>query len=148
MSQTVTINPNPSYTKVLILNPRVGLTVMISSPLSRFKMVVFPALSSPLNGYRVSGYQQLSSVSESEYAYLQKEDAHFSLLPSVLANYCKQTHTVDVLNERNLPKLRRSNPNRISGSKLGSWQQVSKVSKMIGDGCRMGDCMYCDNVKQ
>lgn len=35
-------------TNVLILNPRVGLTDMMSSPLRRFKMVVLPALSRPL----------------------------------------------------------------------------------------------------
>ena len=34
--------------KVLILNPKVGSIVLISSPLNFFKIVVFPALSSPL----------------------------------------------------------------------------------------------------
>lgn len=33
---------------VLILKPKVGLIVFMSSPLNRFKMVVLPALSKPL----------------------------------------------------------------------------------------------------
>ena len=38
----------PSRISDLILNPKVGLIPVISSPLSFFKIVVFPALSSPL----------------------------------------------------------------------------------------------------
>ena len=34
--------------KVLMLNPRVGSIVLMSSPLNFFKIVVFPALSRPL----------------------------------------------------------------------------------------------------
>ena len=45
---------HPSCMNVLILNPSVGLTAMKSSPLSLFKMVVFPALSSPLRRREVS----------------------------------------------------------------------------------------------
>jgi len=36
-------------TNVLILNPKVGLTLVMSSPLRFFIMVVLPALSSPLD---------------------------------------------------------------------------------------------------
>lgn len=38
----------PSCSNVLMLNPRVGEMVVISSPLMRFRMVVLPALSRPL----------------------------------------------------------------------------------------------------
>jgi len=39
---------HPLCSSVLILNPRVGDIVLISSPLNLFKIVVLPALSSPL----------------------------------------------------------------------------------------------------
>lgn len=39
---------------VLMLNPRVGEMVEISSPLIRFTMVVFPALSRPTMSNRIS----------------------------------------------------------------------------------------------
>ena len=39
-------------TNVLILNPRVGHTLLTSSPLSHFRIVVFPALSRPLCKFR------------------------------------------------------------------------------------------------
>ena len=39
---------DPLYSIVLMLNPSVGLTVLMSSPMNRFTMVVLPALSSPL----------------------------------------------------------------------------------------------------
>lgn len=39
----------PRCSKVLILNPSVGDIVSIGSPLNRFKIVVFPALSKPLH---------------------------------------------------------------------------------------------------
>lgn len=39
----------PLCSKVLMLKPRVGEIVSISSPLNFFKIVVFPALSNPLN---------------------------------------------------------------------------------------------------
>lgn len=38
----------PLNVMVLMLNPNVGLMVVMSSPLSRFTSVVFPALSRPL----------------------------------------------------------------------------------------------------
>jgi hypothetical protein len=40
--------PNFPCWNVLMLKPRVGLTLMMSSPLIFFRIVVFPALSSPL----------------------------------------------------------------------------------------------------
>ena len=39
---------HPLCSMVLMLKPNVGLTVLMSSPLIRFTMVVLPALSSPL----------------------------------------------------------------------------------------------------
>lgn len=39
---------HPSRIRVLILNPKVGLMVEMSSPASFLRMVVFPALSRPL----------------------------------------------------------------------------------------------------
>lgn len=48
-----------SRTKVLMLKPRVGLTDMTSSFLSRLRMVVLPALSKPLT---VSYKQQRVSL--------------------------------------------------------------------------------------
>ena len=38
---------------VFMLKPSVGLMVDVSSPLMRFTMVVFPALSRPLRQYKV-----------------------------------------------------------------------------------------------
>jgi hypothetical protein len=38
----------PSYSIVLMMKPNVGLTVLTSSPIIFFTMVVLPALSSPL----------------------------------------------------------------------------------------------------
>jgi hypothetical protein len=45
----------PLYPNDLMLNPNVGLTVLMSSPLSFFKIVVLPALSNPLNERSRSG---------------------------------------------------------------------------------------------
>jgi hypothetical protein len=45
-----TISKYSLCSKVFILNPSVGLIVFISSPLNRFRIVVLPALSSPLFG--------------------------------------------------------------------------------------------------
>lgn len=44
-----------------MLNPNVGEMVSIASPLIRFKMVVFPALSSPLNNY-IGNYTSLEKI--------------------------------------------------------------------------------------
>lgn len=66
---------------------------MKSSPLSLFKMVVFPALSSPLRKFWISAtlwYGQSEDVNS------QKEDAHLPLLPSVFADNREQTHIVNV----------------------------------------------------
>jgi len=52
LRQFCTLDRHITYfpcTKVLILKPRVGLTVEISSSLSFLRMVVFPALSRPLS---------------------------------------------------------------------------------------------------
>jgi len=72
---------HPSCTKVLILNPSVGLTAMKSSPSSLFKMVVFPALSSPLRGREISAAVWCGRSKDVDS---QEEDTHLPLLPSVL----------------------------------------------------------------
>ena len=66
---------------------------MMSSPLSRFKIVVFPPLSSPLHEYETSAalWRGWSRDVDS-----QKEDAHLPLLPSVLADNREQAHIVNV----------------------------------------------------
>lgn len=66
---------------------------MISSPLSRFKIVVFPALSSPLGKCEMSA---AAGDERSQGVDSQKEEAHLPLPPSVLADNRKQTHVVDV----------------------------------------------------
>lgn len=43
---------NPLCSTVLILNPNVGEIWVISSPINFFRIVVFPALSRPLNRRR------------------------------------------------------------------------------------------------
>lgn len=48
---------------VLILNPRVGAIVEISSPLNFLTIVVFPALSSPLHNPRFSINTELNKQS-------------------------------------------------------------------------------------
>lgn len=63
--------------------------------------------------------QRLSSIGESGYVHSQKENAHLSLLPSVLANYRKQTHMVGNLG---------------GGSKT---QRGSRLS-MIGGNAKLG----------
>ena len=64
---------------------------MKSSPLSLFKMVVFPALSSPLREYEISAAPRYV---RSEDVNSQKEDAHLPLLPSVFADNREQTHSI------------------------------------------------------
>ena len=78
----------PAYfpcTKVLILNPRVGLTLLTSSPLSHLRIVVFPALSRPLRSFRSRKYHYIS---------LQEKDTHFPLFFSVLADNSEEPHVV------------------------------------------------------
>ena len=48
-------------TNVLILNPRVGLTLLTSSPLIHLRIVVFPALSRPLCKFRSHKYHIISA---------------------------------------------------------------------------------------
>lgn len=74
-----------------MLNPRVGLTVMISSPFNFFTIVVFPALSRPL---KISGRApaEQSPMALRWLNHAQEEDTHFALLPPVLPNNSEQTH--------------------------------------------------------
>lgn len=67
--------------KVLILNPSVGLTSEMFSLFSFFRIVVFPALSSPLKSLEV-GLTATASCS-------QEQDTHFLLFLSVLSNNCQ-----------------------------------------------------------
>lgn len=55
--------PHPRNSIVLMLNPSVGLIVVMSSPLSRFTIVVFPALSRPLGGGRGGKWRARLSAS-------------------------------------------------------------------------------------
>ena len=45
--------PHPLCSSVLMLKPRVGEIVLMSSPLNFFRIVVFPALSRPLKSSRL-----------------------------------------------------------------------------------------------
>ena len=50
----IKFNTHPLYSSDLMLKPRVGDIESMSSPLNFFKIVVFPALSRPLCGFRMS----------------------------------------------------------------------------------------------
>jgi hypothetical protein len=52
---------HPANSRVLMLKPRVGDTVLASSPLMRFTIVVLPALSSPLRWWRRKRRQRTES---------------------------------------------------------------------------------------
>lgn len=71
--------------KVFMLNPSVGLMLLMSSPLSFFRIVVFPALSKPLRllSWPINTGHVLNS---------QKEQPHFLLFLAILSNDCKKTH--------------------------------------------------------
>ena len=73
-------------TNVLMLNPRVGLTPVISSSLSFFNIVVFPALSRPLP--KVVRTREFPA----ENGDLQKQQPHFLLFLPVLPYYSEQPH--------------------------------------------------------
>jgi hypothetical protein len=70
---------------VLMLNPRVGDMLDISSPASRLRIVVFPALSSPLNDERmprlgdtIEGIVIIGKNMEGEEEVdVQEENPHF-----------------------------------------------------------------------
>jgi hypothetical protein len=80
-------------------------------------------------------YQWLSSVGEFECVHSQKEEAHLSLLPSVLANYCEKTHIVEVLvvRRKKPQKLEEVPHQQYKHLKLGGCKQESKESETIGD---------------
>jgi hypothetical protein len=64
---------------VLMLNPKVGLILVISSPLSFLRIVVFPALSRPLlKIWQFGNVRELVS--------LQKKQTHFFFFLSIFAN--------------------------------------------------------------
>ena len=48
----IPMQTHPLCSNVLMLKPKVGEIVSISSPLNFFKIVVFPALSNPLNSVK------------------------------------------------------------------------------------------------
>jgi hypothetical protein len=70
---------------VLILKPSVGLTLDMSSPLIFFRIVVLPALSSPLAVIEWAGYTRRSTN-------LQEKNSHFPFFLSALTNDCEQAH--------------------------------------------------------
>jgi hypothetical protein len=64
-----------------MLNPRVGEIVSMGSPLMRFRIVVLPALSSPLIDQGVVVYMGL-----------QHKQSHFLFLLTQLFQYRQQSH--------------------------------------------------------
>lgn len=61
------------WAKVLMLKPRVGLTDLISSPFIFLRMVVFPALSSPLeaiNKAEVCTEETKDELAETIFSFL------------------------------------------------------------------------------
>lgn len=92
------------YCMVLILKPRVGEIVLMSSPLMRLMMVVLPALSRPLGrgGKEKCGGSRLYFVCNRwrEHAmfhvrtmpYLHHEETHFLLLGLDLFDDGHETH--------------------------------------------------------
>jgi hypothetical protein len=71
-----------------MLNPRVGLILLMSSPFSFLRIVVFPALSRPL---RVISLDEciLAMIGD-----LQEEQTHLLLLLPVLSDDCEQAHSI------------------------------------------------------
>ena len=70
-----------------MLKPSVGLILLMSSPFNFLRIVVFPALSSPL--WR-SAAASVSVVDSN----VQEQQAHLFLLLPVLANDRQQTHVL------------------------------------------------------
>jgi len=72
---------HPSYSMVLMIKPRVGLTVLTSSPIILFTMVVLPALSRPL------GIQCQDTEPQRGYSGSQHQDPELLVLqPSFSKN--------------------------------------------------------------
>lgn len=74
----------PSYSIVLIMKPRVGLTLLTSSFMICFTIVVFPALSNPL-----CRQQDLSNTSP--FGHIQHQYPHFLILESRFSQYRQHT---------------------------------------------------------
>ena len=70
-----------------MLKPRVGLMPMISSPLSFLRIVVFPALSSPLDAWI-----SVNGRDDQEDKSAQEENSHFFLLLAIFADDREETH--------------------------------------------------------
>ena len=68
---------DPLCSSVLMLKPRVGEMVSMSSPLNFFRMVVLPALSKPLNNNCMMRY--VEDCNHLEEWYSQHEDPDFLL---------------------------------------------------------------------
>jgi hypothetical protein len=84
---------------LVMLNPSVGLMVLMSSPLMRFTTVVLPALSRPLQGW-VGGWAGETCVDASRRGRaalpggpdVHHEDAHLPLLGLHLLQNAEQPH--------------------------------------------------------
>jgi hypothetical protein len=81
---------------VLILNPRVGLITLVSSPFIFKTIVVFPELSSPLQPKKpiihlLIRYRDRDRDSTVD-GYIHHEDAHFFLFSLDFSNDAKQPH--------------------------------------------------------
>jgi hypothetical protein len=73
---------------VSMLNPSVGLILSIGSPITFFRIVVFPALSSPLNHF------QWLTIKGKES--LQYQHAHFLFFLAQLSKNAQQPHVITV----------------------------------------------------
>lgn len=80
------------WANVLMLNPNVGLTLIMSSPLSFFRIVVLPALSKPLSKERRRIYQNCQLFQVKTSSSLQEKYSHLLLLLAVLSDDGVKSH--------------------------------------------------------
>jgi hypothetical protein len=76
----MTGQPHPSYSIVLIMKPRVGETVLMSSPMIFLTIEVLPLLSSPL------GDGQLFAATSSKI-HAQHQNSHLLVLETRFPEY-------------------------------------------------------------
>lgn len=83
------IDDSPLCSKVLMLKPSVGEIVSMGSPLNLLRIVVFPALSRPLQSE--TKFNEKSQL-EIDLWNLQQQDAHFLLLLSHFLENGEKSH--------------------------------------------------------
>jgi hypothetical protein len=76
--------------------------LLMSSPFSFFRIVVFPALSSPLK------VNQLADQFLGAFLDSQKEQTHLLLFLAILSNDCEKTHDVRLFTDATMiqPRFR------------------------------------------